>query len=77
MELVDKPTGGTPQPESPNSTYNRSTVFVSHDGSSAVFTATQDVLDATSCGTYSGGIAGTLVTKDGVKHIFDGGGHET
>ena len=77
MELVDQPTGGTPQAESASSTYNRGTVFVSHDGSSAIFTASQSVLDASSCGTYAGGIAGTLVTKDGVKHTFDAGGYET
>jgi hypothetical protein len=46
MELVDQKTGGQPEPGAYNTPgFDRGRVFISEDGSSAIFTASSDISD--------------------------------
>jgi YD repeat-containing protein len=81
MDLVDQKSGGEPQPYafgSGSPGYDRGSVWVTRDGTSAVFTTSgSDIVDvvanAANCSQPPTGVSGTLVMRDGTTYQFSSG----
>lgn len=79
MELIDQKSGGQPQPYNlgqGSAYYDRGAVWVTRDGTSAVFTTppgqnvTDTVARAANCSSAPLPINGTLVMRDGTTYTF-------